>query len=205
MHLNHLHLVILAQIHIIIGGISYIKFPSSGIWYPKNEAEHQLDAAGFAIVHLYLRLRITNYTTASSPPLSLWRPLYRPELPFLASLSPPEICQYQLHTLFKVQRVQRPTKHTYARCPGYFRVSGAYLISVSCTRYNTSPRTCVCAAGGTVLLLWLLRWPKASSAPPHLSSPFSWRRGWEGKDEGRTWVGEGGSRGKKEKQEDRWR
>lgn len=135
------------------------------------------------------------------PPLSLQRPLYRRELPFLASLSSPETCQYQLHTPFKVQRVQCPTKHTYARCPGCFPVSRAYLISVSCTHYSRSPCACVCAAGGTLLLLWLLRWPKASHPPPqaplpHLSSPFSWRRGWEGKNEERTWVGEGGRRGK---------
>lgn len=72
----------------------------------KNEATHQLDAAGFRVVRLYIKLPITNYVT----PLSLQRPLYRPELPFLASLSSPETCQYQLHTLLKVQRVQRPTK-----------------------------------------------------------------------------------------------
>lgn len=61
--------------------------------------------------------------------------------------------------------MQRPTKHTYARCPGCFCVSRAYLISVSCAHYNTSPCASVCAAGGTVLLLWLLRWPKSIVRP----------------------------------------
>lgn len=185
--------------HINIREISSIKFPCREIQYLRNEAAHQLDAAGFTIVHLYIKLPISNYGTPFSLRLSLQRPLYGRELPFLAALPSPETCQDQLHTLFKVQRVQRPTKHTYARCPGCFRVSRAYLISVSCAHSNPSPCASVCAAGGTSLLLWLLRWPKASSATPHLSSPFSWRRGWEGKNEGRTWVGEGGRREKKGK------
>lgn len=47
---------------------------------------------------VHIKLPITNYVTPFSPPLSLQRPLYRRELPFLASFSPPETCQYQLHT-----------------------------------------------------------------------------------------------------------
>ena len=154
-----------------------------------------------------------NYLHASlslsfSVSLSLPRPLYKWELPFLASLSSPETCQYQLHTPFKVQRLASHYTHLHTLSWPLLCLGGIFNFSVCAHIWIClHVRTCVCVC--VFVWMWVYvcvcvrvcgchRWygsgdsaliiavTKSIAAPSRLSSPFSWERGWEGKDGGRT-------------------
>lgn len=117
---------------------------------------------------------------------SLWRPLYKWELPFLASLFSLETCQCQLHTLFKVQRLASHYTHLHTLPWPLLCLWGIFNFSVCAHIWIClHARVCVChrwyGAGDSALIIAVTK----ASPPRHICHhPFPESVGGRGRMEG---------------------